>query len=474
MKVTKKNILFLIIPVFLFTTKSLYSMKQKSTEDATALFRACKEGNLDLVTRLINKGVNINAKDEYGNTPLILASWRKNTKLTSLLIEKGARINDQNNFGYTPLSWACLHQYTKLAKFLIGKGADTNSRTHWSKTSLIITCENVFINVDLATLLINARADINAQDNNGNTPLILASSKSTKIATHLIHKGANVNAVNKYGDTPLINAFYQGYTNLATLLINSGADISYLRKQDRFAQAFGNQLEKDTLLRTHINTLKKRNSPNYILPMKDTIKEINTLMFDHLTPMYTKQLALPSLLEYHQTYPKHITTQQLLSYCHQVVFNYNFFSDKQYKKIRDFAIQNDAKDRFGKSILVAAAYLPKDTVKKTLSTIFETKDTLYQSTGLFKKWENQYYSSPFRTFMNGLFGRRFYSTDQEKAANDFIDALTIAKKRKNKKVFKLLMHFSLYSGYLKEEGIKKKSLPPEIAAKILSFYDPQK
>ena len=206
--------------------------------------------------------------------------------------------------------------------------------------------------------------------------------------------------------------------------------------------------------------------------MKDTIKEINTLMFDPLTPMHTKQLALPSLLEYHQTYPKHITTKQLLSYCHQIIFNYNFFSDNQYKIIRDFAIKHNAKDMLRRSILVAAAYFPKSRVEKAFSTIFETKRPLYQNTSLFKKWHDQYYSSPFRAFMNGLFGRKFYSTDQEKAANDFIDALTIAQNRKNKKVFKLLKNFSLYSDYLKEEGTKKKSLPPEIAAKILSFYKP--
>jgi len=253
---------------------------------------------------------------------------------------------------------------------------------------------------------------------------------------------------------------------MAKAAIDKGADPNSIWRNKKLRRVFPNLFEKDDLLRAHIKELTTNRSNGYLLPMKSKIEEIKQLMLDPLTPIYTKQLALPSLLEYHQTYRSYITTKQLLSYCNQIRFNNKFFTTKNYKGIREFAIKNDAKDIAGRSILVAATYYPKSMVEKTLSTIFETKDTLYRNTGLFKKWRNQSYFDIAIEWLWGFFKER---TDKEKVADDFINALTVAKKQKNKEVFKLLRDFSLHSDYLKSEGPDKKPLLPEIAAKILSY-----
>ena len=55
--------------------------------------------NLDDVKSFIAKGVDINADDGYGNTPLILAAQNGNYAIAKYLIDNGADIDAQNNDG---------------------------------------------------------------------------------------------------------------------------------------------------------------------------------------------------------------------------------------------------------------------------------------------------------------------------------------------------------------------------------------
>jgi len=57
----------------------------------------------------------------------------------------------------------------------------------------------------LVRFLADNGADLNLQDNNGNTPLNCAAQKGfAEVARILVEAGAQVNTVNKFGDTPLI------------------------------------------------------------------------------------------------------------------------------------------------------------------------------------------------------------------------------------------------------------------------------
>jgi ankyrin repeat protein len=64
------------------------------------------------------------------------------------------------------------------------------------------------------------------------TPLIIASTRgSTEVATYLIEQGADVNATSEQGMTALIGAALKGSTEIATLLLEKGADVDAANNQ---------------------------------------------------------------------------------------------------------------------------------------------------------------------------------------------------------------------------------------------------
>ena len=71
----------------------------------------------------ISKFININQKDENGNTLLILATLHGHNTIVKNLLEKGAEINEKNNKGNTALHYAISQKYFSLADILTKFGA---------------------------------------------------------------------------------------------------------------------------------------------------------------------------------------------------------------------------------------------------------------------------------------------------------------------------------------------------------------
>ena len=93
------------------------------------LHHACSsdKGNFPVVQYLIEKGANIEAKDNSQWTPLHIACWNGHLPVVQYLIEKGANIEANSKYG-TPLHIASYHGHTNVVKYLVSKGAQQESK----------------------------------------------------------------------------------------------------------------------------------------------------------------------------------------------------------------------------------------------------------------------------------------------------------------------------------------------------------
>ena len=84
-----------------------------------ALFRATREGNTDMVRSLLSApGVDVNATDEKGSTPLIEAARYGHDNICRMLIAAGANLKAKDRDGKTALQLAIQGNHDEVVRVL--------------------------------------------------------------------------------------------------------------------------------------------------------------------------------------------------------------------------------------------------------------------------------------------------------------------------------------------------------------------
>lgn len=81
------------------------------------------------MTLLLEKGADLEAKDEEGRSPLSKTVWFGREVVVKLLLEKGASLESKCKAGRTPLGWAVENGQRGTIKLLLEKGAEKSLRT---------------------------------------------------------------------------------------------------------------------------------------------------------------------------------------------------------------------------------------------------------------------------------------------------------------------------------------------------------
>jgi len=131
---------------------------------------AASVGNIEAVKQHLATGADVNAKDDWGMTPLHSAAAYGGKEVTELLIANGADVNVADMSSMTPLHFAVVFNHKEIVELLIANGADVNAKGgDVGLTPLHFATFNG--HKEIAELLLANGADVNANDIGGGTPL---------------------------------------------------------------------------------------------------------------------------------------------------------------------------------------------------------------------------------------------------------------------------------------------------------------
>jgi ankyrin repeat protein len=193
----------------------------RAAQPAYPLNFAIECGDLPAVTELLAEGADVNQPDEDGWRPLHHAA-RRGVDFVRPLLEKGADPNLQNGAGVTPLCFACLRSFPfddppgpACVKLLLKHGAKLDAV---GNRELLFAARSG--GSDIVSILLDAGADVNAKNGEGETAISEAVfHKDRRIMELLLSRGADVPQA---GPRLLMNAA-RGDANVVKLLIAKGA-----------------------------------------------------------------------------------------------------------------------------------------------------------------------------------------------------------------------------------------------------------
>ena len=201
-----------------------------------SIYDAARDGNIEGVKQYITAGVDVNAKNKRGMTPLHYAAMKGREEIIKLLINGNADINAKTAKRATPLHYAAGSGHKEAVELLIAEGADINAKEKRAGSPTPLDAAK-FVGQSHSPQLkaaLKETADL-LRKHGGKTGAWLKSEESIHIAAKIgrieavkqhLADGKDVDARDKQDKTPLQHAAYWGYKEIVEMLIAKGADIN--------------------------------------------------------------------------------------------------------------------------------------------------------------------------------------------------------------------------------------------------------
>jgi ankyrin repeat protein len=160
-----------------------------------------------------------------GDLRLIDAARSRDVAAVRRLLKQKPDVQARQGDGATALHWAAHWDDVEIASLLIAAGANVNAANDLGVTPLLVACSNG--GATMVERLLRAGADPNAVSMSGETPLMLAArTGSTDAVRALLERGARVNASEpSRAQTALMWAAAQRHPDIVRVLLEHGADV---------------------------------------------------------------------------------------------------------------------------------------------------------------------------------------------------------------------------------------------------------
>ncbi|MDP3533735.1 MAG: ankyrin repeat domain-containing protein [Alphaproteobacteria bacterium] len=231
--------------VDMFINKLGYPIDIKDEFGQTPLHIATKVLNLETVDYLLSKNADPYEKDNQGNAPLhLLSEMRDHFERKNLILECYIKhhvdLNKKNNRGKTPLMIALptlqCEESEKFVTLLLDNNTDLSITDEYGNTLIHYLFDESIAYFDSSTSFLSNMLEMQTKLNPSLSLLTAMFTKSdsdydpTPILNKLIENGVNFEARNKEGQTPLLRAFTNFNSNKTFLknveiLLKLGASI---------------------------------------------------------------------------------------------------------------------------------------------------------------------------------------------------------------------------------------------------------
>ncbi|XP_044037196.1 caskin-1 isoform X8 [Siniperca chuatsi] len=200
----------------------------QDTDGFSPLHHAALNGNLELITLLLESQAAVDIRDQKGMRPLHYAAWQGKAEPMKMLLKSGSSVNSQSDEGQIPLHLSAQHGHYDVSEMLLQHQSNPCIVDNAGKTPLDLACEFGRVGVVQLLLSSNMCAALlepkkgDTTDPNGTSPLHLAAKNGhIDIIRLLIQAGIDINRQTKAG-TALHEAALCGKTEAVRLLLDSG------------------------------------------------------------------------------------------------------------------------------------------------------------------------------------------------------------------------------------------------------------
>jgi ankyrin repeat protein len=189
---------------------------------------AAAKGDVAMINKLASQGADVNVRDRNGRTPLIVAAFAKQREAIRALAAAGADVNalDRDRYDMVTIAAVADDVPTLEAALAAGNRA-TNVTSRYDGTALIAAAH--LGHVEVVRVLIKAGAPLDHVNNLGWTALVESivlgdgGARHTATLKALVDAGADVNIADRNGQTPLHLAEANGYRQMSAILKEAGA-----------------------------------------------------------------------------------------------------------------------------------------------------------------------------------------------------------------------------------------------------------
>jgi ankyrin repeat protein len=219
--------------------------KSHEVDGTTALMWACYSGDADLVERLIKAGADVSAVNDYGASALQVAAVAADPRIIKDLLKAGANPDSPNPEGQTALMVVARSGNVESAKLLLDAGAKVDAREQWGDQTALMWAASES-HPEMIRLLIDHHADVNAhgairdwqrrvtaegrpknENHGGFTPLIYAARVGCAECAKVLLKGhADINLQDPDGETALLISLLNMHFDFAASMVSAGADVN--------------------------------------------------------------------------------------------------------------------------------------------------------------------------------------------------------------------------------------------------------